>query len=76
MCLAFGWRSVVDDEVAVAEDRDTGDDDGRGQRLTGQIKNPGLYVLAEQEQSQQAGRERVQDRESGLGGGSGPAASA
>jgi hypothetical protein len=57
--LVSGWRSVVDDEVAVAEDRDAGDDDEQGQRLAGQVRNPGLDVLAEQdeqEQSQQAGR--------------------
>jgi len=51
--------------------------DGQRRRLAGQIADPGLMLLAEQEHSEQAGRERSRIRESGLAtAASGPAASA
>jgi hypothetical protein len=50
----------------VAKSRDAGDDDGQCRRLAGQIQDPGVDMLAEQEQSEQAGREWVKDRESRL----------
>src|SRR3984957_19704948 len=54
------------DKVAVAEGRDAGDNQGQRQRLAGQVQDPGLDVLIEQEQPEQAGRQRVQDGEPGL----------
>ena len=53
----------------MAEDRGGGDDRSQRQRLTGQVGGPGPDVLAEQEHTQQAGRQRVEDGEPGLRGG-------
>jgi hypothetical protein len=57
---------LVGDQAAVAEGRGAGDDHGQRQRLAGQVPGPGPGVLAEQEHPEQAGRERVEDGESGL----------
>jgi hypothetical protein len=58
--------------AAAAEDRGGGDDRAERQRLTGQVGGSGTDVLAEQERPEQAGRQRVQDGEPGLGGGQRP----
>jgi hypothetical protein len=63
---------LVGEVAASAEDRGGDDDRGQGQRLAGQVAGPGPDVLAEQERSEQAGRQRVQDGEPGLGGGERP----
>jgi len=47
-----GWGAgrgllLARDQVAVAQRRDTRDDDGQRRRLAGQIRDPGLDVLAE-----------------------------
>src|ERR1700691_5604673 len=62
------WRRRVLtlNQVAVAEGRDAGDDEREPRRLGGQVKRPRPHVLAEQEHPQQAGRQRVEDREPGL----------
>src|SRR6266542_3841241 len=54
------------DQVAVAERGDAADDEGQGQGLDGQVQHPRLDVLPEQEQPEQAGRQRVEDGEPGL----------
>jgi hypothetical protein len=65
-----GRLAVLAGEVAtMAEDRRGGDDRGQRQRLTGQVGGPGPDVLAEQEHPEQAGRQRVEDGEPGLGRG-------
>jgi hypothetical protein len=69
-----GDRTAVlaGDVAATAEDRGGGDDRGQRQHLTGQVGGPGPDVLGEQERPEQAGRQRVQDGEPGLGGGQRP----
>jgi hypothetical protein len=51
----------------VAEGRHPGDEQGQGQRLAGQGGQAGADVLAKQEHAQETGRERIEDREAGLG---------
>jgi len=63
---------LAGDVAAMAEDRGGADDRGQRQRLTGQVGAPGPDVLAEQEHPEQAGRQRVEDGEPGLGGGQRP----
>jgi hypothetical protein len=53
----------------VAERRDAADDQGQSQGLDGRVQYSGLDVLAEQEQPDPAGRQRVEDGEPGLGRG-------
>jgi hypothetical protein len=70
--LAGRGLVLVGDQGAAAEGRGAGDDYGQRQRLAGQGGRIGPDVLAEQEHAQQAGRQRVQDGEPGLGGGQRP----
>ena len=56
----------------MAERRDARDEQGQGQDLPGQVERSGLHVLGEQEQPQQAGGQRVDDRETRLGCGQRP----
>jgi hypothetical protein len=63
---ALTARVLALDQVAVAEGRDAGDDEREPRRLGGQVKHPRPHVLAEQEYPEQAGRQRVEDREPGL----------
>src|SRR5438552_8807531 len=60
---------LAEDAAAAAQGGGAADDDGQRQRLAGQGGRTGLDVLAEQEHPEQAGRQRVHDGESGLGGG-------
>jgi hypothetical protein len=53
--------TLPDNEMAVAERRDTADDQRQGEDLRGQVQCSGLEVLTEQEQSEQAGRQRIED---------------
>jgi GntR family transcriptional regulator / MocR family aminotransferase len=62
-------RLLAEGETAVAEHHGAGDDHGQGERLAGQVQGPGPDVLAEQEHPEQAGRQRIEDGEPGLGGG-------
>ncbi len=66
---AGGISVRTEDEAAVAEGRGAGHHDGQRQRLADQVEDPGPVVLTEQEPPEQAGRQRVEDSESGLRGG-------
>src|SRR5215469_11562811 len=66
LCAGPGVVFAVD-QVAVAERRDAGDEQRQGERLQGQVTAACLKALAEQEQSEQARREWIKNREAGLG---------
>jgi hypothetical protein len=70
--LARAVPVLAGDQAAATQDRGADHDHAQGQRLAGQVRDPGPDVLAEQEHPEQAGRERVEDGESGLGGGQRP----
>jgi hypothetical protein len=59
------WVPLVfaDEQADVAQRQDSACQQSQRQRLSGQVQRCGLDVFAEKKQSEQAGRQRIEDRE-------------